>query len=507
MGNFFGRFCAAALLAVLALSPFEAWAENAKVTFLHFNDVYEFQPGERQGGLAALKTLIDQEKQKDPAVLVTFGGDLLSPSVASSTTEGRHMVDFMKALGVDALALGNHEFDFGAVALRQRMQEVPLPWIASNVAEADGRPFGGAQSLHLMTANGVRVGFFSLLTASTKSLSIGAKEIVFTSEIETARASVQKLRQQGAELVVALTHLDLEEDRRLVREVKGIDLVLGGHDHNAVALEEEGVLIVKAGENASHLAVVEMDVRRKPGQAGAVARPLAWRFVPTLNVAPDAKLWAMTVGYAERLNAQLDQELAVLETPLDSGTALVRGRETAIGNLVADALRASLQADVALLNGGGFRGNHQYEKGHAFSRSDVLREFPFRNAVTLIEIDGADLRNALENGVSQAPSPAGRFPQISGMSFAYDPNAPVGHRVGWVQVQGRPLDPKGRYRLATNSYLLQGGDDYETFKKGRILVDPAMAPLMTTMLIDYLAQARKISARIEGRIKVKGAPN
>lgn len=490
-----------AIATFLAVAP--ASAEIARITFLHFNDVYEFLPDGKRGGMAALKTLIREEKGRDPQALVTFGGDLLSPSVASSVTQGSHMVDFLNRMDVAAATLGNHEFDFGTDVLRRRMAEAWFPWVVSNAFEADGRPFGTAQGLRIVDSNGVKVGFLGLLTTETANLSAGARKVAFRPEIETAREAVASLRRQGAEVVVALTHLDLDQDRKLLREVAGIDLVLGGHDHNVAVLEEDGSLIVKAGENATHLAAIELAVDRQSGKDGKPAvkvEAAAWRFLGTKGAAPDAEVEALAGKYAAELDGALGQSLATLTTPLDSREEAVRGREAAFGNLIADALRMTLKADAALINGGSLRGGRLYEKGYAFTRADALGEFPFRNAAVLIEVTGADLLAALESGVAKAPAKAGRFPQVSGMTFTYDPTADPGKRIRKATVAGSPLDPTARYRLATNSYLADGGDGYAALKKAKPLVDRMSAPILTTLVIDYLARAGTISAQVEGRI-------
>lgn len=493
----FAAFASSLILAV------DARAESRKLTFLHINDIYEFLPGDNRGGLAELKTLIKEERRRSPDALVTFAGDLLSPSVASSVTQGSHMIDFFNRMEISAATLGNHEFDFGAETLRQRMKESAFPWVVSNALEQDGSPFGGAQELRVIEVGGVKVGYFGILTSETAHMSAGAKRVVFKPEIETARKSVAALKAMGADVIVALTHLDLDEDRKLLREVGGINLVLGGHDHNAVALEEDGVLIIKAGENATHLAIVDLSVetlKDRDGRVSVKVRSDSWGFRPTKSASSDGEVLALTQKYDSELSGALDKPITKLGVKLDSREEFVRSRETAIGNLVADALKSSFGADAALINGGSLRGNRQYEAGAAFTRADVLREFPFRNSAVLIEIRGSDLLAALEAGVSKAPAKAGRFPQVAGIKFSFNPSAEPGKRVRKVFVAGKPLSATATYRLATNSYLADGGDGYEALKKGRMLIDRLSAPILTTLVIDALTTMDTVQATVEGRI-------
>ncbi|MGE5478644.1 MAG: bifunctional metallophosphatase/5'-nucleotidase [Bacteroidales bacterium] len=488
----------AGTLAALMLGAMPAAAEEARVTFLHFNDVYEFMPDGDIGGLAAVKAVADRERARHPGAVFTFGGDLLSPSVASSLTKGAHMIDMLNRLGPAAAVLGNHEFDFGADPLRARMAESRFPWLVTNVSERDGSPFAGAPRLLMLEANGIRIGLFGVLTVESASLSSGGRDASFQPEAEAARAAVQTLRGQGAEMVVALTHLDVAQDVALARQVKGIDLILGGHDHHAVTIQEGQTLIVKAGHDGVYLAAVDMVVERG---ANPRVRPEGWRLVATRGEAGDAEMAEIANRYAGQVNAAMDVPLATLAAPLDSRQESARGAEASFGDLVADALRSALEADAALINGGGLRGNRLYGAGSALTRADILREMPFGNTVMLLEISGAELLAALEQGVSKAPALAGRFPQVSGLSFSYDPKAPAGRRVTGAELGGRPLDPARRYRLATTDYLADGGDGYTVLTGGRVLIDRAAAPLLSTVVMDHAQRQGSIAAPTAGRIR------
>jgi 2',3'-cyclic-nucleotide 2'-phosphodiesterase (5'-nucleotidase family) len=131
-------------------------------------------------------------------------------------------------------------------------------------------------------------------------------------------------------------------------------------------------------------------------------------------------------------------------------------------------------------------------------------ELPFGNVVVLIDLSGADLLAALENGVSEIEDVAGRFPQVSGMTFTFDPARPPGSRIVSVQVGGRPLDKERTYKVATNEYIYGGGDGYAALSRGKALIDASGGPLLTTMVIDYIARQGQIAPRLEGRITRAG---
>jgi 2',3'-cyclic-nucleotide 2'-phosphodiesterase (5'-nucleotidase family) len=222
--------------------------------------------------------------------------------------------------------------------------------------------------------------------------------------------------------------------------------------------------------------------------------------IATRGMTPDPGVAAEVARYMAILDQELGQPVGQTQTILNSQTAEVRTRETTMGNLIADALREALQADVALVNGGGIRGNRLYEAGTTLTRRDILQELPFGNPGVLIELSGADLLAALENGVSQVEHKAGRFPQISGLRLTYNPEKPAGSRVLDVQVGGKALDRTATYRVATNDFLLKGGDGYSSLSQGKGLINASGGTLMATTVMRYITAKGAVAPQIEGRI-------
>jgi 5'-nucleotidase/UDP-sugar diphosphatase len=200
------------------------------------------------------------------------------------------------------------------------------------------------------------------------------------------------------------------------------------------------------------------------------------------------------------LGEALDVALARLDTPMDSRTTTVRGEEAALGNLVSDALSSHFAADMALINGGGLRGNRQYQPGQSLTRRDLLSEMPFGNSVMLLEVSGAQLLSVLEYTLSSVETKSGRFPQVSGLAITYDPARAAGKRIVKVLAGGKPLDPKRLYRLATIDYLAGGGDGYQALKAGKVLVNAEAAPLLVNVVSDYVAAKGNVAPKIEGRV-------
>jgi 2',3'-cyclic-nucleotide 2'-phosphodiesterase (5'-nucleotidase family) len=491
----------AALIVIIVLSIALAFGQSATLTLLTVNDVYEITPVQGQGGLAELMTLLRAERATATHHLTTVNGDFLSPSIMSALLKGTQMVALFNSLGIDVVVFGNHEFDFGPEVTQQRMAEAKFTWLGTNVLGPDGQPFGSALVTMTRQVGELAIGLFGLLTPETAKLSSPGPTVTFAPVVPTAKTAVQALRQAGADVIIALTHLGIAEDRALAQQVPGISVILGGHEHEPITWYEGGTLIHKSGYDAHYLGRIDLMMEKKITEKGPqVTVTPSWRMLANHGVTPEPDVAAEVAQYTARLDQELGQPLGQTQTALNSQTAEVRTRETTMGNLIADALREALQADVALVNGGGIRGNRLYEAGTTLTRRDILQELPFGNPGVLVELSGADLLAALENGVSQVENKAGRFPQISGLRLTYNPAKPAGRRVLDVQVGGKALDRTATYRVATNDFLLKGGDGYSSLSKGKVLIDASGGPLIATTVMRYITTRGPVAPQVEGRI-------
>ncbi|MBF0609539.1 MAG: 5'-nucleotidase C-terminal domain-containing protein [Magnetococcales bacterium] len=494
----FGRFIG--LLGLMALMA-GSGAEGAdkKLTFLHVNDVYELQPRDGLGGVAYLGTILREYRQKDPQLLFTFGGDLLSPSLLSGLVKGGQMVEAMNLLGMELAVPGNHEFDFGPENMQQQLAASKASWLAANMGLKSGTPYPGTKRNLIREVHGIPVGFFGVITPQTATSSKPGREIAFTPVLETARQQVAELKGKGAKMIVALTHLLLHEDRQLAAEVPGIDLILGGHDHDPMAIYEKGVLIVKSGSDNQYITVVEAVEEHGTHPSWQ----FAWQVRPVGGVLADPVMQAMVDRYQTMLDKALGKPLLTLAKPFDSVVGSVRGGENALGNLVTDAMREAVGAEVALFNGGGLRGNRSYPVGYSLSQKDLLTELPFGNVTMLLEIKGKDLWTVLESTLSQIEQGGGRFPQISGMNLVYDPTRPTGERLLEVTVGKVVLALDRTYKLATTDYLAGGNDGYDALQHGRVLLDASNATLVTNHIKEYLLAHPDWQPALEGRIATR----
>jgi len=470
------RWSPLVLVLVLGLgcSPFTRTHETpdtVRITLLHLNDVYQIQPLEqgRVGGLARVATLRKRILAESPNNTLTFfAGDTLAPSVESISElegkplQGQQMIDAWNALGVDYAVPGNHDFDFGDAVLRERIKASRFPWLAANIFDNHtGRPFEGVLPSQLIQLSGVKVGLFGLLLPETEVSSSVSPDTNIREICSTAKPIVSRLRSQGATIVIALTHLEVAQDQELAR-CAPVDLIIGGHDHVRVEDRSTGVPIFKVAADAVELGQVTLEV---DGHTGKV-RKLDWRVLPVTASIPEDPAFVQAMKKYAPLIAELSVPVGHTPVPLDARRQAVRTQETNLGSLVADALRQAAGTDVALVNGGAIRGDTVFPAGE-LTRREMLSIFPYRDQLVRLQVTGDILRSALENAVSkieEVADPPGRFLQVSGLRFAFDPNRPKGERVLCVTVGGKPLAPAATYTLATFGFLAGGKDGYEMFR-------------------------------------------
>jgi 2',3'-cyclic-nucleotide 2'-phosphodiesterase (5'-nucleotidase family) len=491
----------AGLLGMSVLLSGTALAQEAvTIRFVQTNDIDRMGPEKGRGGFARLATVIKEEKAKGNAFFV-HAGDTISPSLMSGFDKGAHIIDILNRMGVDAMTPGNHEFDLGDVAFRARMAEAKFDVLATNIIDGNGLP-ANTKADKMIEVQGIKIGLFGLTTEDTPIAS-SPGTIKFASTIDTARSKAKELRGKGADIVVAIAHTPLEVDMIIARSA-GVDVIIGGHDEHLLAFYDGKVTLTESESQANYVTVTELAVTKatKDGKTTVTWTP-NFRIVDSATVKPDAEIEAVVKGYEDKLSKELDVEIGVTETPLDSRRATVRGGEAAMGNLVADALKAAVGADVAITNGGGLRADKQYEAGQKLTRRNILAEMPFGNTTVLLEIKGEHIKAALENGVSQVRELGGRFPQVSGIVAEVDLKEPVGSRVKSVKINGEPLDPAKTYKLATNDFMARGGDGYRAFTEGKSLIDVSASQLMASQVIDYIAKAGKVSPKVEGRIVLR----
>lgn len=493
-------FAAAACL--LALLPAGAGAETVKITLLGVGDVYNFEGGKKRGGLARLNAVAAAERAANPNMLYLFDGDMLSPSLLSGLDKGENMIELTNIVPFDFAVPGNHEFDFGPENFAKMMKKSNSPWAAINITQGDGKPVEGLGGVTMKDIAGVKLALVPVAQDTSPQVA-ATGDLKFGPTADSAIEAARQARKDGAEIVVGVVQAPRSDDLKMLAS-KAFDVILSGDDHDLVVQYNGITAYVDTSTEANYLVPIDLtiDVQEKDGKRTVKWEP-NFRFIDTANVTPHAETLAKVEAYKAELDKELNVVIGKTEGPLDSRRNVVRTQEAAIGNLIADAMLEAVAGEIAITNGGGIRADKEYAAGSEITRRDVLTELPFGNVTVLTEVTGQQVWEALENGFSKIEDGAGRFPQVAGMKVVADKSKPPGARVVSVEIADKPLDPKASYRLATNDYMLDGGDGYTALKGGKVIVDARGGKLIANDVMVLIKKMGAITAKVEGRIAFK----
>ena len=488
-----------ALLVSIA-SP--ATAETVKITLLGVGDVYKFDGGKTRGGMARLNAVARAERAANPNTLYLFDGDMFSPSLMSGLDKGENMVKLSEIVPFDLAVPGNHEFDFGPELFMERIKSSKYPWAAINVTKADGSAIEGLGGVVMKEIAGVKLALIPVAQDTTPQVA-SSGDLKFGPTADTAIEAAKQARKDGAEIIVGVVQAPRSDDMKMFNS-KAFDVILSGDDHELVVQYNGVTAHVDTSTDANYLVPIDLNVtvEEKDGKRSVKWEP-NFRFIDTATVTPDPETMAMVEGYQKQLDNELNVVIGKTTNGLDSRRNVVRTQEAAIGNLIADAMRDVTGADVAIMNGGGIRADKEYAAGSDITRKDILSELPFGNVTVMVELTGKQIREALENGVSKLEDGAGRFAHVSGMKIEVDATKPAGERVTSTMIGDKPLDDAASYKLATNDFLIGGGDGFTALGQGKVLVDARGGKLVANDVMVYVKKLGTVDAKVEGRITIK----
>lgn len=497
--------CLLTLVAVLALMAGSIAAADAQstITVLHVNDVHArmepFAPATDAplvGGMANIAAKVFAIREEQPGkVLVLSAGDMIHGTNIANLFGGRPMIEAMNLIGFDAMALGNHEFNYGQEALLALQEKALFPFLGANITNPDGQPY--VKPYIIKEINNIKV---AILGFSPQETPIAAhpknvEGMTFADPIETAKQLVKIPEIQNADLIMALTHIGAEIDRKLAAAVPEIDVIVGGHSHTIIDQAEKigNTIYVQTGEYGQYLGRLDLTISN--GQVVASN----YKLLPVdTSLTPVAGVQALIDNYNAGLKDMMSTVVGETYTDLDGARENVRTRETNLGNFIADLMRQAVGADIALENGGGIRAS--IPKGEV-TIGDIYTVLPFDNTLVLIEATGEQIWKALEVSVSNYPEQSGGFLQVSGLSFVFDPNMPAGQRVVSVTVGGAPLDLAKTYKVALNDFTAAGGDGYDVLKDAKVLADTGI--MLRDVAVEHFQSVKGINPQIEGRITLK----
>ncbi len=508
-----------------------AGPEAYKLRIIHTNDHHaRIEPvtggtpvAPIHGGVSRRKTLIDAIRNEGGNQMLLDAGDVFQGTLWFTQYQGLADLEFYNAMGYEAQAIGNHEFDKGPDPLADYIKRANFPILSANIsADASTSIAGLFKPWIVKEVGGQKIGIFGLTTEETPAIASPGPGVTFTNYIEAARKAVAELKAQGVNKIIALTHIGITFDRELARQVDGIQVIIGGHSHTPM-----GPQITPADPSRPYPEVIA-----SPSSKPVImATDWEWgRWLGDLTVGFDTNgdITSVVAAHPTEVlpsiepNQGFEDRIKVLVAPLtglrtkqagetamalNGNRADVRTKETNLGNLIADAMLEKGRpagAQVALMNGGGIRTS--IDAG-PITLGELLDVQPFSNQLSLVTLTGAQLKEALENGVSQIETVAGRFAQVSNMRYSFDPALPVGGRVTGVQIgDGKggysALDPAGNYRVATINFMLAGGDGYTVLTQGTNKLDTGLLDVDVTT--DYIVAKSPVNPQVEGRIIIGG---
>jgi 5'-nucleotidase / UDP-sugar diphosphatase len=501
------------LLVGLAITPATGAQERAReVTILYTNDFHSaFDPipaywlagSPRLGGAAHLAALVNQVRRRDKTVFLFDTGDMFT-GMLSNLTRGEALMEMMISMRYDAMAIGNHEFDYGAANFEKQMYRVPFPVLGANIfykgtAHRYSRPYT------IIERDGIRLGVIGIIGEDARSVALpsGITNLDFADPIPIVRELVKELKPQ-VDLIVVLAHQgktgpqqtdaearpdvqrDFDEDIRLCGEVEGIDVFVGGHAHRGIeppfVHPKTGTLIVQTYGYGTRLGYLKLKLQdhKVISHTGELLK--VW----SDKLPADKEVAAKLARYKQQVAPQIGQVVGHLKA------RLVRdyNRESSLGDFVTDVIREASGADIGLQNAGGIRADLP---AGAVTKGHVLDALPFVNALTVCEMSGAQLREILEQGLSLERG----LIQVSGLRVVYDLSKPIGHRLIELQFNGATVEDQKTYRVATSSFLAEGGDLYQTFLQTK---QTDSGKMLSETVMEYLEKHGEIAPPKMGRL-------
>lgn len=460
-------------------------ASTEKATLVFAAEMPEIAT-DRKGGYPELATLLKQQRKKAAPTFFLFGGGSFGPSSLSSLDRGTHIIDLLNSLEPDAMGVAKREFSFLEDELSLRSYEAAFPLVASNlVNRLTQENLDGLVKSVIVQQGSYKFGILSILDNSVVE-EYALAQIKITNQIQAIKSLSLKLRNQVDLIILLYSHSNPEVTQLLNNNIIDISLRRDEHYESTKDQHPHDILLSKSGKAA----IIHLNWQTKQPQS----LQLKWEQKKLRTYSKDPEVLRQVISYTNRLTALLQQKIGILATAMDTNILAVRTAENPFANYITSALIAYTNADIALINGGTIRGEKIYTANTVLTRSDIIKELPFRNRVALLQVTGKQIIDALENGFSLINKVKGRYPQISGMRVVYNSARNVGDRVVSVKIDGQSLDMAKLYKLVTTDYLAVGGDGYSMFKNLPLLnYNGQMSRLLSDIIIDSIKAKKSIS--------------
>lgn len=525
---------AALSASAMAMSASAAFADYT-LNILHINDWHsriesnnkyestcsdeEEGKGECFGGAARLVTAIAQERKKleGQNVLLLNAGDNFQGSLFYTTYKGAAEAEFLNQMKFDAMTVGNHEFDDGEDALAPFLDVIKFPVLSANVKASAASKVGDRIKPSLvLDVGGQKIGIVGAVTNDVPEIASPGPNITIEDDVKTITAEVEKLKGEGVNKIIALTHVGYPRDLEMIAKIPGVDVVVGGHSHTLLSNTDakaagpyptmvdnpDGykVPVTQAASYSKYLGEFTVTFDDNGVVKEAKGDPL----LLDKSITPDAGVLARIKELKAPIEEKMSQVVAESSAPIDGDRNNCRVKECEMGNLVSDAVLDRTKGQgvqIVISNSGGLRAS--IDAGPV-TMGEVVSVLPFQNTVATFQITGKDLVASLESGVSEIEEIKGKFPQVAGLKYTFDKSVkPNEGRIKSVEVMEggawKPIDPAKTYTVATNNYVRQGGDGYKLFAaNAQNAYD--YGPGLEVVVADYLKAHSPYKPFLDGRI-------
>jgi len=489
--------------------------DTVPLTIIHTNDFHGYllpyedrklaPPPGRVGGAAYITTIIKRLKAKNPnRTLVLDAGDIAQGTPLSNEFRGIPVVEYMNAIPFDATTLGNHEFDWGQKTLAKMRKTMRFPCICANVVNSiTGATPSFVVPYRIFNLDGVKVGIIGVTTPTIPSISYpeNIKNLTFLEPGEVVEKYVRILQERGVSIIGVLSHLGVEDDKKLAARVPGITFITGGHSHTVLkeGLRVGDTIITQAGAYGMYVGTLSMTVNRKTGKAILASEKDL--LIPVIahgegSVPPDPEVEALVNRYNAQIRSIMEEVLGTAETDIPKISLPGRG-DTPLGNLVTDLLQEDTGTEIFIHNTGGIRS--PIGKG-PITKEAVYRVLPFDDYIITANLTGEQVREVLTHGINQE-----KLVQVAGLTLVVEGGKGEKRTLKDVRLaDGSPLAPSRIYRVGTINFLFFGGDGYTTFLHG---TNPIYGKSLTREIMYVAVKKRKtIDAPADRRILIEEGP-
>jgi 5'-nucleotidase / UDP-sugar diphosphatase len=498
--NLFLYIC---LIIVLSFSSLFS-QELRTLRILHWNDFHSanipFKVSKREvqelkdsvgivGGSAYLKAYID--KYKDSNTLVLNAGDDFQGSPASTVTKGKSQIELLNLIKPDVMTLGNHEFDYSADTLFNFLKEANFKIINANLIDKETQK-NLLDPYIILEKNGIKVAVIGIVTHELTSLTLkeNLRNIVVKKEIPTIRKYIKEIsNHEKPNLFVLLSHCGIEDDMVFADSIPQLNLIIGGHSHTKIknGRKHNHTLICQAGEKGKYLGKLDLKVDISGDSIYSYDEVL----IPTINseIMRDSIVEKKVEEIENKSLAGLNEVIGELK----NDWVRTYNEESNIGDWMSDVIKDCVNADIAFQNSGGIRKNLLAGK---ITIRDVWEIAPFSNTIVYFSISGESIKKLLEHQVNGTAEKL----QVAGIKYQYDDSKPIGNRITDVKINGKELETKAIYKIATNNYVAAQANKYFGFD-----IDPKNVTDTSRegkdLFIESIKKQNTITSKLENRMQ------